>query len=289
MIEEWSEEYGDSTEKFLQSLNTPARTTLRVNLLKATREECQDRLREEGIESIPTTLSPSGLKTVKRFNAQSSQAFKEGWFEVQDEGSQLVSIIAGPRPGQIVIDGCAGAGGKSLHMAERMHDEGEIVAVDVDGRRLLELQHRARRAGVTCVLTILREQLQPENFIGKADLVFLDAPCSGTGTIRRNPWFKWSVTESLVSHFSELQLNILSFNAQFVKTGGKLVYVTCSLFKKENEEIVGKFLSTNSDFRYGTTIPSELSGQIQLHDGCVKLTPDRYDTDGFVLHSLQKV
>src|ERR1041385_2779239 len=203
MVQEWCDQIGDETENLLCALNAPAPVTLRVNLHKAKREDCQNRLLQEGVETEPAHLSPSGLVVKKRFNIKSLQSFKDGWFEIQDEGSQAVSLIANPKPEDIVIDACAGAGGKALHMADLMKGQGEIIAIDVDGRRLSELQTRAERAGIDSVRVLHRKTIQPENFYSKADVVLVDAPCSGVGTIRRNPGFKWSVSESLVIHRSE--------------------------------------------------------------------------------------
>ena len=281
MVREWLDALGGETEDLLASLNMPAGVTLRVNRRKTTREGCQERLRKEGLETEPTRLSPTGLMSVKRFNIGSSPAFKEGWFELQDEGSQLVSLIAGARPGDIVIDACAGAGGKSLHMAEMMQNNGEIVAIDTDRDRLRELDRRAQRAGVDIIRVHRKEEMQPENFFGKADLVLIDAPCSGTGTIRRNPSFKWSVTESLVGHYAGLQQEILSSSARFVRPGGRLVYATCSLMRHENEGVVGTFLDGHPKYRL--CVPRELLAVLGIvpEGDYVKLLPYRHSTDGF--------
>jgi 16S rRNA (cytosine967-C5)-methyltransferase len=289
MVERLSDEYGEDLEPLLKSLNTPANTTLRVNTLKCLREECKIRLQQEGIETELTPFSPVGLIVPKRFNKDSSQAFKDGWFELQDEGSQIVSLLTGVQPGQVIIDACAGTGGKTLHLAELMHNEGEIIAVDVEAKRLYELQARAARAGASIIQVQLKERMLPENFYGKADLVLIDAPCSGSGTIRRNPGMKWKLSESLITHYSEMQREILAFNAPFVKKGGKLVYVTCSLFKEENEQVVEDFISQYPDFsliplqekavRYG--ISSEIS--------YLKLLPHRLNTDGFFVAGMIRI
>jgi 16S rRNA (cytosine967-C5)-methyltransferase len=289
MVAKWSDQIGNEVEQLLQSLNTSASTTLRVNTLKASREECRERLRTEGIETEPTKHSPVGLIAAKRFNTHASQAFKDGWYEVQDEGSQLISFLVAPKPGDIVVDGAAGAGGKSLHLAELMKNVGEIVAIDIDARRLRELEIRAGRGGIEIIRTTLKEKMQPENYFGKADIVLVDAPCSGVGTIRRNPWLKWSITESLVEHYARIQTELLEFNAQFVKPGGCLIYSTCSLFQQENDDVVDSFLKSHSTFQ-----PINLHDQISQFDlssesRYLTLYTHRHGTDGFFVAMMGRV
>jgi 16S rRNA (cytosine967-C5)-methyltransferase len=241
-------------------------------------------LKGEGIDSTPTSISPAGLVAGKRFNIHSSPAFRDGWFELQDEGSQIVSLAISPRPGNMVIDACAGAGGKALHLAELMRNKGEIVAIDVDSERLAELQRRADRAGVNCIRTEPRANLEPEPLLGKADIVLVDAPCSGVGTIRRNPRMKWSVTESMVDHFSEKQLSLLGFNSRFVKPGGRLVYSTCSLLLNENENVLHAFLNSHPEF---TSDVGNLTG-LKIDQGAIKLFPHLNETDGFFIAPMKR-
>ncbi|MBI1803830.1 MAG: class I SAM-dependent methyltransferase [Ignavibacteria bacterium] len=288
MVQEWMEQLGSETEQLLASLNQQAPVSLRVNTLKASREELQKRLQMEGIETELARYSPVGLIATKRFNIQTSSAFKEGWFEVQDEGSQLVALIADPQPGQVVIDGCAGAGGKALHMAEMMGNDGELVAIDLDAKRLKELESRTVRAGVRNIRTQLRENIIPENFLGKGDVVLVDAPCTGVGTIRRNPMFKWRVTESLVQHFSERQCEILAFNAQFVKPGGRLVYATCSMLRRENEDVIQEFLAGHPGFRLMPQQDRMATIGISVEGDFVRLYPHRHGTDGFFIAMMER-
>lgn len=289
MVEEWHERLGVETEKLLVEMNRAARVTLRVNLLKTTRDECRDRLRREGVETETTSLSPEGLIAWKRFNTHVSDAFNDGWFEVQDEGSQLVSLIANPLPGQTVIDACAGAGGKALHLAALMRNEGEVVAIDTDRRRLRELERRALRAGATNIKPLLRDEMLPDNFSGVADLVLVDAPCSGTGTIRRNPALKWSVTPSLIAHYHAMQSEIISFNARFVKPGGILVYATCSLMRDENESVVVEFLKVNDRLFHEISPAIEQFGITRPVDQpSLTLFPHHYHADGFFIAALRR-
>ena len=287
MVKEWIAALGPETEEMLRALNSPPHTTLRVNLLKTTREVCQERLRGEGIETVPTPLSPAGLSARKRFNTHSSKAFIDGWFEVQDEGSQLVGFCAQARPGDLVIDACAGAGGKSLHLAELMHNEGNIIAIDVDGHRLKELEARAMRAGITIIKT---QQLSgPEQLIERADVVLVDAPCSGAGTIRRNPGMKWSISDKLVDHYAQKQKGLLEIDSQLVKPDGRLIYATCSLFRRENEDPSAAFLSAPPEFRLVMMeglpfLPADLAS----NEGTLTLYPHRHDTDGFFVAAMQR-
>jgi len=283
MADELGSQFGADAEKLLAALNEPAHTALRVNTLKSTRDQCMALLLSEGIDCTPSPIVPDGLFAAKRFNVEGTRAFKEGAFEVQDEGSQLVAIIAEPAPGMTVIDACAGAGGKALHMSAIMRNEGEIVAIDSDPRRLGELARRAARSGANNIKTLALGEILPENLQGKGDIVLIDAPCSGSGTIRRNPWFKWTITENLVAHYSEMQQKILIFNAQFVKPGGKLVYATCSLFRKENEDVVEKFLSVHPGFKNVTADLGLPGAVIPATGGFIRLAPHILPTDGFTV------
>ena len=235
-----------------------------------------------------SNISPAGLVLQKRFHNLSSNSFLEGWYEIQDEGSQLVSQIADPHTGEIVIDACAGAGGKSLHMAQLMKNEGEIIAIDVDKYRLTELEKRAKRAGVSIIKTKLNKNLRAEEFHRKADLVLVDAPCSGVGTIRRSPWMKWGITEPLVGQYAEKQKNILSFNSQFVKPGGKLVYATCSLFRKENDEVVNHFLNSFPDFRLVHPGEDLAKFGLYLNSSTITMYSHRSNTDGFFVAVMKR-
>ncbi len=276
-------QFGDETEQLLDGLNRPAPITLRVNLLNATREECRARLRAEGIVAADTPVSPAGLTVSKRFNVKALESFREGWFEVQDEGSQIVGLLASPRRGDLVVDACAGAGGKSLHMADLMGNVGEIIALDVDQRRLDELAERARRAGRTIIRPLLSGSPQGRDYVGKADMVLVDAPCSGIGTIRRNPGLKWSLSESDIGRLAAAQRTILEESARFVKPGGTLLYVTCSLLKEENAEVVESFLSAHAGFSRASMSDHPLRALSPSGTAQLLLTPHRHGTDGFFM------
>jgi 16S rRNA (cytosine967-C5)-methyltransferase len=295
MVSLWNVRWGTETEELLRTLNIPAPTTLRVNVLRTDRAECQRRLKEEGTETEFTQLSTAGLIATKRFNSEASQSYKDGWFEIQDEGSQLISLLIEPKPGNFVVDACAGAGGKSIHLAELMNNEGEVVSLDIDRRRLNNLLKRAKRAQIKIIKAGFAEDFTKEYLTGKADIVLIDAPCSGSGTIRRNPGLKWSITPSLVKHYSELQNGIIESSALYLKTKGKLVYATCSLFTDENESVVNKFLDKNPGYsiisikdgltKYGI---KEHSSLYATHKSHVTLLPHIHHTDGYFIAILKK-
>lgn len=286
IVEEWIRMFGESeAEALCAALNLSAPLTLRVNTLKATVEECQKRLKEHGVESARTSFSPFGLVLSKRVNLPSLQSFKDGWFEVQDEASQLIPLLLDPQPGQTIIDVCAGGGGKTLELAALVKNEGKIIAVDVDEGRLKSLEKRVQRGGVQNV----EARLVGEGFVPRkeafedADAVLIDAPCSGLGTLRRNPGNKWKVTPQFVEHISAQQYRLLEQWSAAVRPGGRLVYATCTLLKKENEAIVEPFLSKHTEFAlvpvrevFGRWGLAELLTNDYLH-----LYPHRNGTDGF--------
>lgn len=293
LVERFIREYGEEeAEKMLASLNEQAPITLRVNTLKTTVEECRKALQREEVETTPTGLSPFGLELPKRANIFQMQAFRDGFFEVQDEGSQLLPLLIDPKPTAKLLDACAGAGGKTLAFAALMKNRGEIVATDVNKFRLEELRKRARRGGVFNVRS--REIADVVDLVGDQngtfDVVFLDAPCSGLGTIRRNPGMKWTVTEETISELSAKQRHILESAAPLVKKGGRLVYATCTFLREENEEVVEDFLRRSPGF---SPLPPEgyLSKWNLLHlasGSYIRLLPHRDGTDGFFCAVLER-
>lgn len=286
--------FGDGTEAELAALNEEAPLDLRVNTLKTTREAAQKALEEDGFHARPTPYSPWGLRLDRRGALFNSKAFKDGWIEVQDEGSQLVALLSGAKPGDKVVDFCAGAGGKALALAAMMQNKGRILAWDTSTSRLEQSAKRLRRAGVD---TVQRHVLTSENdsFIKRhkasADVVVIDAPCSGSGTWRRNPDLKWRFGEKDLEEITAIQGRILDSAQRLVKKGGKLLYITCSLFEEENESQVKQFLIKYPDFAVAS-VPeiwnnmghSELAGRSQF----LRLTPHRAGTDGFFAAVLYK-
>lgn len=242
-------ELGTKWEKELEALNEEAKVVLRVNTIKISRLELQKQLLE--LESISTEAPgdfPDALLLEERQNIFTRQQFKDGLFEVQDGGSQLIAPFLQVKPGMRVIDACAGAGGKTLHLAALMQNKGRIIALDTEEWKLDELKKRGRRAGVANVETRLIESSKTiKRLENSADRLLLDVPCSGLGVLKRNPDAKWKMSLDFIEQVKELQQRILADYSSMVKTGGEMVYSTCSLFPSENEKQVETFLKNQPE------------------------------------------
>ncbi len=266
---------------------------LRVNSLKGvSREEIIDRLSGAGIESGPTLLSPFGLRVVGKPPINKTKVFEEGLVEVQDEGSQLLGLLTGAKRGQMVTDFCAGAGGKTLLLGAMMQSTGRLYAFDVSEKRLANLKPRLARSGLSNVqpqLIASESDQKIKRLAGKMDVVLVDAPCSGLGTLRRNPDLKYRQTPESVAELNAKQASILASAARLVKSGGRLVYATCSLLHAENEAIIEAFLAANPEF--GLCDARELLPEnvATLLDGpYLKLLPQKHGTDGFFAAALTR-
>jgi 16S rRNA (cytosine967-C5)-methyltransferase len=273
------------------ALNQPAPVDIRVNTIKARRDEVRTRLTQEGFPCEITPCSPSGLRRHDRAPIFKTLCFKEGLFEVQDEGSQLLTLMLEPRRQEMVVDFCAGAGGKTLHIGALMANTGTVYAFDVLAKRLEKLKPRLRRAGLNNVrmVTISHERdARVQRLKGKIDRVLVDAPCSGTGTLRRNPDIKWR--DINLAELTDTQQRILAAAAELLKPGGRLVYATCSLLKEENEDIVEKFLAARPEFHVVPVneilerrhIPLSMAGD------ALRLLPHLHQTDGFYAVALER-
>jgi 16S rRNA (cytosine967-C5)-methyltransferase len=242
-------ELGTKWEKELEALNEEAKVVLRVNTIKISRNELQKQLQElESISTDAPTDFPDALLLEERQNIFTRQQFKDGLFEVQDGGSQLIAPFLQVKPGMRVIDACAGAGGKTLHLAALMQNKGRIIALDTEEWKLDELKKRGRRAGVANVETRLIESSKTiKRLENSADRLLLDVPCSGLGVLKRNPDAKWKMSLDFIEQVKELQQRILADYSSMVKTGGEMVYSTCSLFPSENEKQVETFLKNQSE------------------------------------------
>lgn len=288
LAERFRAEFGADAAAAAEALNERAPLTARVNTLKTNRDGLLARLKEEGIDCRPTPLSPLGVFLETRTNAFSLASFREGLFELQDEGSQLLGMLVDPPPTK-VVDACAGAGGKALQLAADMKNRGELFALDVDEGRLDELKKRARRAGVHNVRARVIPGEGPEvdaalaDLAGKADRVLVDAPCSGTGTFRRKPDARYRMKpEDLANHVAR-QKRLLAQFAKMVKGGGRLVYGTCSLLREENEDVVQDFLRAHPGFqvRPASAQLGEAIGAKVTREGFLRLFPHLHGTDGF--------
>ena len=259
--ERGSAELGADWPRVLASLNEPAPVFLRVNTLKAAPGKVCHQLIEEGFDCVPVPGFPEALQMSKRQNVFTTQAFKDGLFEVQDAGSQRIAPFLHAESGMRVIDACAGAGGKSLHLASIMKNKGLILAMDTVEWKLKELRKRAARSGAQNIETRLiegRDTIKRQR--ASADRVLLDVPCSGLGVMRRNPDAKWKLHEDEMQRLRTLQAGILRDYSTMVKPGGKLVYATCSIFRSENEEQVRSFLGEQGEVW-------TLEEEMRLHPG----------------------
>jgi 16S rRNA (cytosine967-C5)-methyltransferase len=268
-----------------EALNRPAPLDLRVNLLKARREEALAALAQAGIDAAPTPYAPFGIRLSTKPALQNLALFKDGAIEVQDEGSQLLAQIVGAKRGEMVADFCAGAGGKTLALGAAMRNTGRLYAFDVSEKRLAKLKPRLARSGLSNVhpAVIAHENdAKVKRLAGKIDRVLVDAPCSGLGTLRRNPDMKWRQTPESVIELNAKQAAILASAARLVKPGGRLVYATCSLLDEENEAIVAQFLAGHDDFALVPMreVLAEQKIALDMQD-YLKLLPQRHQTDGF--------
>ncbi len=252
-IPDWMDELGVKElgesiwTKEIAAQNQQADVILRVNTLKITKEELQSKLFDENIETELIKGYPSALKLKERANVFMTEAFKKGYFEVQDASSQLVAEFLDVKPGMKVVDTCAGAGGKTLHIASLMENKGQIVAMDLYESKLKQLKIRARRDGVHNIDMKVIDSTKPiKKLYDKADRVLIDAPCSGLGVLRRNPDAKWKLQPEFIENIKKVQQDVLQQYSKMVKPGGKMVYATCSVLPSENQEQVQAFLTSES-------------------------------------------
>ncbi len=283
-------ELGEQFWPLVEAIDHAAPLDLRVNTFKTKREAAAAKLRESGVEALPTPFSPMGLRIAGKPALQKLEIFQSGEVEVQDEGSQLLALLLDPRRGEMVVDFCAGAGGKTLALGAAMRNTGRLYAFDVSGHRLAALKPRLARSGLSNVHPVQIAHERDERIkrlAGKIDRVLVDAPCSGLGTLRRNPDLKWRQTPETVRALQAQQALILNGAAKLLKPGGRLVYATCSLLRAENEDVARQFSAAHlADF---TELPALVAlsaahaGQAELLvDGnFLRLWPHRHSTDGF--------
>jgi 16S rRNA (cytosine967-C5)-methyltransferase len=283
--------FGTSLPAEMAALSQPAALDMRVNLLKGDRDQAKAALAAEGWEAEPTKLSPWGLRIDGRRPVTSGPTFQSGLVEIQDEGSQLVAAMVGATPGMRVVDWCAGAGGKTLALAGAMENRGQIVACDVSAPRLDGAVRRLRRAGVH---NVERHLVEPgdkwlKRRAGTFDRVLVDAPCTGTGTWRRNPDARLRLKETDLAELLPKQASILDTAQSLVRKGGRLVYATCSLLDEENEAQVTSFLLRHADFAVVPLVQAWPLDQPPPNAGdFLSLTPARHGTDGFFTAVLER-
>lgn len=292
--ESWLRQFGfEETEALVMALNIPGMVDIRVNVRKTTRQALQALLESLGIPCQPTPYSPDGLRLQGRPALSTLKPYQQGFFEVQDEGSQLISHLVAPQPGMTVVDFCAGAGGKSLHLAVLMADRGRVWAIDTDAGRLRRLNPRIKRGGFKCISTLaVRHEgdRSLKKLQGGALRVLVDAPCSATGTLRRNPDLKWRLTPDTLETFHMRQCAILQAAARLVAPRGRLIYATCSLMARENEDVVNAFLTEYRNFHLLPSQIASLAACQGLHPASPFFTlhPHRSQTDGFFAAILER-
>jgi len=278
-----------------RSLNQPAPLDLRVNPLKTDRDKLLARLRADAIEAEPGALSPLSVRLKGKPALSRHPAYLAGEFEVQDEGSQLLAYLLAPRRGEMVVDFCAGAGGKTLLLGALMRSTGRLYAFDVSEKRLARLKPRVARSGLSNVHPVCisgENDQRVKRLAGKIDRVLVDAPCSGLGTLRRNPDLKWRQSAEGVDELVRKQQDILNGAARLVKPGGRLVYATCSVLPEENEGVVNAFLAAHPDFSVlpaakllkAQKIESVAAGDERF----LRLLPQTHGTDGFFAAVMQR-
>ena len=286
---------GDRFEEEMVATNQRASTDIRVNTLKSNVGQVSQILKTVGYNFTPTDLSPWGIRFDSRVALFAMDAFRQGWFEVQDEGSQLLGLLSGVKAGDKVVDFCAGAGGKTLAMAAMMENKGTIYACDVHSKRLENLTKRTKRGGVHNVRTHVLSS-ENDKWVKKhkelADVVLIDAPCTGTGTWRRSPDSRWNLSQENVEDLVALQQSILQSAKRLVKPGGRLLYATCSLLNEENEQQVEHFLKNNEEFEaIDFDLPQSLKDnfdKIKINGNQLRTFPALSKTDGFFVALLQK-
>ena len=273
-------------------LDQPGPLDLRVNTMHSDRATVLAELAEIEVEASATPFSPVGIRVVGKPALQQHRLLVEGHVEVQDEGSQLLGYLVAPKRGEMVVDFCAGAGGKTLLLGALMHSTGRLYAFDISEKRLANLKPRLKRSGLSNVQPVRIEHendARIKRLAGKVDRVLVDAPCSGLGTLRRNPDLKWRQSAEGIAELTIKQSNILAGAAPLLKRGGRLVYATCSILKEENEAVVETFLAANPDFRLLNSQDILRAQQIEIDCGeNLQLYPHRHNTDGFFAAVLEK-
>ena len=245
----FEKELGAKWEKEMSALNEQAPVILRANSLKVSAENLVEILKEEGVNSFVLRGYPDAVQLEEKKNVFLTSAFKEGFFEVQDASSQKIAELLDVKEGMRVVDACAGAGGKTLHIAALMKNKGQIIALDIYEWKLAELKRRAKRAGAFNIETrFIEDNKVIKRLHNTADRLLIDAPCSGLGVLKRNPDSKWKIDEDFINRIKTEQENILQNYSKILKKGGKMVYATCSILPSENGEQVRKFLSENTEF-----------------------------------------
>lgn len=288
LIHRWLEAFGrEETEKLCAFDNAPAVLSLRTNRLRIDREKLLELLRNEGAKAYLSEWAPEGILCTEHNALGESEALQKGYFQIQDESSMQVTYVLDPKPGDFVIDMCSAPGGKTTHIAERMNNQGKILALDIYDAKLSRIRDNAKRLGISIIQTKCLDAREiGEQYFEQADCVLADVPCSGLGVLRRRPDARWRKSEKDINKLPFLQKEILESAARTVRPGGVVVYSTCTIEPRENEEVVHDFLEKHGDFHLETTgayLPLKPST-----NRMVQFYPQRDGIDGFFMARLRK-
>jgi 16S rRNA (cytosine967-C5)-methyltransferase len=284
----WLEAFGAEAEALgAWSVGTP-KLALRVNTLRADREQVLAALATAGVAAEPSPVAPEGVRLAGGFEVTALPGYNEGWWYVQDEAAMLVARCLDPKAGETVIDVGAAPGGKTTHLAQLMGDRGRILAVDQRGARLRLLEDNLRRLGVTCVEPVERDAVDLAG-LPKADRILLDVPCSGLGVLPRKPDIRWRQSEAEAKGLADIQRRLLDAARDALKPGGTMVYSTCTIGPTENQDVIQAFLAANPGFRLGDLrphLPAAWADDIE-QGGMIQLVPHRHGVDGFFIARLE--
>lgn len=290
IVQEWLNQFGaETTAQLCDWLNRPPHIDLRVNPLRASIEQVEAAMQAAGILVSRVPPLPQALRLPPAVGAiQHLPGFAEGWWVVQDAGAQLVSHLVDPQPGEVIIDACAAPGGKTTHLAELMHDEGVIWAIDRHASRLKKLKENIDRLQLKSIQLRVGDSREMPQFEAQADRVLLDAPCSGLGTLHRHADARWRQTPDSVKELAQLQTELLNQAATWVKPEGTLVYATCTLHHCENEDVIKSFLTHHPGWQIVPPPANHVAAAFVLEQGWIKVLPHQRDMDGFFIVRLQR-
>ena len=295
LVEKWISLFGvEETLAFCQANNETPNLCLRVNRLKTSRDAVFQVLEREGCDPRKTDFSPDGI-VISRVSRplREMDSYKDGFFQVQDEASQLIAFMVQPQAGEEILDLCSGSGGKTTHLAEIMQDRGCILAIDINSDKLQLLRKSADRLGIHIIRLKAQDAAAElgESFHDRFDRILIDAPCSGLGTLRRNPEIRWRIQEGDLEHFPSLQRRIIDQASCYLKTGGILVYSTCTVMPEENENVIRDFLKANQDFhqvKSSRALQGDFTEAFMDESGFFRTRPHRQGMDGFFAVRMRK-
>ncbi|QFK70931.1 16S rRNA (cytosine(967)-C(5))-methyltransferase RsmB [Pradoshia sp. D12] len=292
LVRKWAEEFGVAKTKEMceENLHAPVQTG-RVNLTKISREELMEKLKSEGYMVEPSLLIEEGIRCLKG-NMALSASFKEGLFSIQDESSMLVAYALAPKENDTILDSCAAPGGKTMHMAEKMNDTGQIYALDLHAHKTKLIDMQAKRLGLSNIVTKQMDARKTQEFFETEmfDKVLVDAPCSGLGVLKRKPDAKYTKSENDLSALAKIQFDILHQVSQLVKKGGTIVYSTCTVGNDENNDVIDAFIQAHPEFEKDLTLKERMPEPVRpyIMDNSLQVLPQYFGSDGFFIASIRK-